>query len=179
MLGAAAFVVYAVQYSDFGKGGTTTVRVQGVPSRQASPQVSPIAVRLANAIGRASLGRRFRAVDMAAVGPLGWTRVYVFRDETSATIQQRLGFDWPGAPEAVPRSGEHESLIAFVDGSKVAGSTFFGDAIGHLDCLTAERGYMRGTPFVVRFARRTHDPYLATARPEGPDAECLRAVGAR
>ncbi len=174
MLVTAAFVVYAVQYSDFGKGGTTTVSLQGVPS----PQASQIAVRLANAVGRASLGRRFRAVDMASVAPFGWTRVYVFRDETGADIQQRLGFDWPGAPETVPRSGEHESLIAFVDGSRVVGSAFFSDAIGHLDCLTAEAVTCGGHSSSSASRGRRTEPYLATTRPEGADAACLRAVGA-
>jgi hypothetical protein len=173
VLAAAAFVVYAVQFSDFGKGGTGTVTIQGTPP----PQGSPISVRLANAIGRASLGPRFRQVDMATVAPFGWDRVYVFKDTTSTDIQKRLGFDWPGAPPSVPRSGEHEGLVAFVDGKHVTRSAFFSDAIGHLDCLGAQDGYPRGTGFVVRFTAKGHEPYLATAQPDAAEAVCLRAVG--
>jgi hypothetical protein len=174
VLAVAGFIVYAVQFSDFGKGGTTTVRLNGI----APPAASPIAVRLANAIGRANLGRRFRAVDMAAVAPFGWDRMYVFRDETGSDIRQRLGFDWSGAPDVVPRSGEHEGLLVFVGGQTVTGSAFFSDAIGHLDCLTAPAGYTRDTRFVVRFARRSHAPYLASTRPDAAESACLRAVGA-
>lgn len=174
MLGTAGFVVYAVQYSDFGKGGTTTVSLRGVPP----PQASPIQVRLANAVGRASLGRRFRGVDMAKIAPFAWDRVYVFRDTTSADIDRRLGFHWADAPDAVPRSGEHESLLVFTSGKRVAGSTFFSDAIGHLDCLAAQAGYPRGTRFRVRYARGGHEPYLATVPPDAAQVACLSAVGA-
>jgi hypothetical protein len=171
---AAGVIVYAVQFSDFGKGGTTTVSLNGIPP----PPASPIAVRLANAIGRASLGRRFRTVDMTAVAPFAWDRLYVFRDETKDDISRRLGFDWSGAPDTVPRSGEHEGLLAFVRAKTVAGSAFFSDAIGHLDCLTAEGGYPRGTQFAVRFTRPGRTPYLATTRPDAAQAACLKAVGA-
>jgi hypothetical protein len=174
VLAVAGFIVYAVQFSDFGKGGTTTVRLNGI----APPPASPIAVRLANAIGRASLGPRFRTVDMAAVAPFAWDRVYVFRDETGADIRQRLGFDWSGAPDVVPRSGEHEGLLAFVRGKTVTGSAFFSDAIGHLDCLTAPGGYAHDTHFVVRFTHTERAPYLATTRPDAAESACLRAVGA-
>ncbi|HEY2604369.1 MAG TPA: hypothetical protein VGI67_22620 [Thermoleophilaceae bacterium] len=175
MLAAAGIVVYAAQFSDFGSGGTTGVRLDAAPPPAAA---SPIAVRLANAIGRANLGRRFRAVDMAKVAPFRWERVYVFANEASDDIKRRLGFDWTGAPETVPRSGQHESLLAFVRGGQVAGSAFFSDAIGHLDCLTAEGGYPRGTRFVVRYTRNDHAPYLATTRPDAADAACLHAVAA-
>jgi hypothetical protein len=134
-------------------------------------------VRLANAVGRASLGPRFRAVDLAAVAPFGWDRVYVFRDVTGTDIQKRLGFDWAGAPPVVPREGERESLIVFVDGKRVAQSAFFSDAVGHLDCLGAENGYPRGTRFVIRFTFKGHEPYLTTASPDTGEAVCLRAVG--
>jgi hypothetical protein len=174
VLAFAAFIVYAVQYSDFGKGGTTTARLEGTPP----PQASPIAVRLANAVGRASLGRRFHRVDMAAVAPFAWDRLYVFRDATAADIRRRLGFDWAGAPDSVPRSGEHESLLAFTRGTRVVSSTFFSEAIGHLDCLSAPAGYPRGTRFQIRFTRKGRDPYLATAPPNASDAACLQAVGA-
>jgi hypothetical protein len=174
VLATAGFLVYAVQFSDFGKGGTTTVALQAAPP----PGVSAIAVRLANAVGRASLGRGFRSVDMAAVAPFGWQRVYVFRDATSAAIRSRLGFDWLGAPATVPRSGEHESLLVFVDGRRVTGSAFFSDAIGHLDCLNAPRGYPRGTRFVVRFTRRGREPYLAAVPGDVAQIACLQAVGA-
>ncbi len=166
--------MYAVQFSDFGKGTTSTVRIEGAPPAQASP----ITIRLAEAIGRASIGSRFRGIDLARVAPFGWDRVYVFRDTTGEEIQRRLGFDWPGAPPAVPRSGERESLIAFADGRRVAQSAFFSDAVGHLDCLGAERGYPRGTRFVVRYTRQAHVPYLATAPPDPAQQACLRAVGA-
>jgi len=175
VLAGAGVIVYAVQFSDFGKGGTTTVALQGAPP----PRVSAISVRLANAIGRASLGRRFRSVDMATVGgPIGWNRVYVFRDVTGAEIRARLGFQWPGAPPAVPRSGKHESLLVFVDGHRVAASAFFSDAIGHLDCLGAPAGYPRGTRFAVRFTRKGHEPYLAAVPADVAETACLSAVGA-
>jgi hypothetical protein len=171
----AGFVIWAVASSGSGGGRPTTVRIGGgVPP----PTSSPIAVRLANAVGRANLGRRFRSIDMTGVAPFAWDRMYVFRDETRADIQRRLGFDWPGAPSAVPRGGEPESLIAFVRGRAVVGSAFFSDAIGHLDCLTAPGGYARGTRFVVRFTRRTRDAYLATTAPDLAEAACLAAVGA-
>ena len=117
MVATAGFVIWAVASSGSGGGRTTTVRIGGgLPP----PTSSPIAVRLANAVGRANLGRRFRSIDMAAVAPFAWDRVYVFRDETRDDIQRRLGFEWPGAPSAVPRSGEHESLVAFVRGRTYA-----------------------------------------------------------
>jgi hypothetical protein len=175
VIATAVFVVVAVQFSDFGNGGTTTVRVEGT----APPQASPVAVRIANAIGRASLGRRFREVDMLKVAPFAWDRAYVFANETSADIQRRLGFRWTGAPATVPREGQHESLLVFVRGRQVAASGFFSDAIGNLDCLTALRGYPRGTRFLVRFTRkRPREPYLSTLRPDAGEAACLRAVGA-
>ena len=174
VLAAAAFVIWAVSTSGSGTSGSPTVKVQGLPP----PRSSPIAVRLANAIGRANLGPRFRSVNMTAVAPFAWDRMYVFRDETSSDIRQRLGFDWSGAPDTVPRSGQHESLLAFTRGKGVVGSAFFSDGVGHLDCLTAPAGYARGTPFVVRFTRRGHDAYLATSPPDASDAACLRAVGA-
>jgi hypothetical protein len=173
VLATAGFVVYAVGYSDFGKSGTT-VRLEGAPP----PRSSPIAVRLANAVGRANLGRRFRSVDMATVAPFAWDRVYVFANDTRADMRRRLGFDWPGAPDTVPRTGEHESLLAFTSGRRVAGSAFFSDAIGHLDCLSAPGGYPRGTHFAVRFTRTGHDPYLVTAAPDPAEVACLRSVGA-
>ena len=176
VLATAGFVVWAVASSDSGGGRTTTVSIGG---GLAPPQSSPIAVRLANAVVRANLGPRFRTVDMTRVAALPWDRVYVFRDTTSADIQRRLGFDWNGAPDTVPRSGEQESLLAFTSGRRVAASAFFSDAIGHLDCLTAENGYPRGTRFEVRFTRRGHDPYLASSAPDDAEKACLSAVGAR
>ena len=174
MLATAAFVVWAVATSGSGTSGSPTVKISGLPP----PRSSPIAVRLANAIGRANLGARFRTVDMTAVAPFAWDRVYVFRDETSSDINQRLGFDWSGAPDTVPRSGQRESLLAFTRGRQVVASAFFADGIGHLDCLSAPDGYARGTPFAVLFTRKGHDPYLAPATPGGSEATCLRAVGA-
>lgn len=148
------------------------MKIEGAP-----PRTSPISVRLANAVGRASLGRRLRAVDLATVAPFGWDRVYVFRNASSTEIQQRLGFGWPGAPPSVPRSEEHESLLAFVDGKHVTQSAFFSDAIGHLDCLAARGGYQRGTSFVIRFTPKGREPYLTTVKPDAAEAVCLRAVG--
>ena len=142
------------------------------------PSSSPIAERLANGIVRANLGPRFHALQMTAVAPFAWERAYVFRDTTRDDIRRRLGFDWPDAPDTVPRSGEHESLVVFVRGRQVAGSAFLADAVGHLDCLTAPRGYARGTRFTVRFTAR-HDPYVAASPPSGADIACLRAVRVR
>ncbi len=176
MLVAAGFVVWAVASSGSGANKTATVRLGGAPPPPA--QASPIAVQLANAVGRANIGSRFRRVDMTRVAPFAWDRVLVFQDESSADINRRLGFDWGGAPASVPRGAEREALLAFVHGRQVAGSAFFSAAIGHLDCLTAPRGYTRGTPFVVRFTRQ-HDAYLATLKPDAAEAACLRAVGAR
>jgi hypothetical protein len=174
VLVTAGFVIWAVGSSRSGTSRTTTVKLQGLPP----PRSSPIAVRLANTVGRANLGPRFRTVDMGAVAPFAWDRVYVFRDETSADIRRRLGFDWSGAPDTVPRSGEHESLLAFTRGREVTASAFFSDAIGHLDCLSAPGGYARGTRFVVRFTRKGHEPYLASLPADAAEAACLRAVGA-
>ena len=175
MLATAGFVIWAVASSGSGSGRSTTVRIGGgLPT----PQSSPIAVRLANAVGRANLGARFRSVDMTAVAPFAWDRMYVFRDASAADIRRRLGFDWSGAPESVPRGGERESLLAFTRGRQVVGSAFFSDAIGHLDCLAAPVGYPRATEFAVRFTRKDHTAYLATAKPDAAEAACLRAVGA-
>jgi hypothetical protein len=175
VLATAGFVIWAVASSGSGSGRSTTVRIGGgLPP----PQSSPIAVRLANAVGRSNLGARFRAVDMTAVAPFAWDRMYVFRDESGADIRRRLGFDWSGVPASVPRSGEHESLLAFTHGKRVAGSAFFSDAIGHLDCLAAPAGYARGTRFVVRFTRKGHTAYLATAQSDAAESACLTAVGA-
>jgi hypothetical protein len=175
VLATAGFVIWAVASSGSRGGRTTTVRIGGgLPT----PQASPIAVRLANAVVRANLGPRFRTIDMARVAARPWDRLYVFRDATNDDIRRRLGFDWGGAPDTVPRSGEHESLLVFTTGRRVAASAFFSDAIGHLDCLTAETGYPRQTRFVVRFTRRGHDPYLATSPPDAGQKACLSAVGA-
>jgi hypothetical protein len=175
VLATAGFVIWAVASSGSGGGRATTVRIgPGL----AVPRSSPIAERLANAIVRANLGPRFRAVHMTEVAPFAWERVYVFRDTTGDEIRRRLGFDWPDAPDTVPRSGEHESLLVFVRARQVAGSAFLADAIGHLDCLGALGGYARGTRFVVRYTAR-HDPYLSTSPPDAAGAACLRAVGVR
>ncbi|HET8673623.1 MAG TPA: hypothetical protein VFL87_08310 [Thermoleophilaceae bacterium] len=175
VIATAAFVVWAVQSSIDHKTVVNVGRVGGPP-----PQPSPVTVRLANAIGRASLGRGHRGVDMARVAPFAWDRVYVFASETSVDIHRRLGFAWKDAPAAVPRSGEHESLIAFVRGRRVVAASFFADAIGQLGCLSAPGGYVRGTAFVVRFTRsKPPAPYLSDTRPAGADAACLHAVGAR
>jgi hypothetical protein len=175
VIATAAFVVWAVQSSIEHKTVINVGRVGGPP-----PQPSPVTVRLANAIGRASLGRSQRSVDMTRVAPFGWDRVYVFASETSVDIDRRLGFTWRNAPSTVPRSGEHESLIAFVRGRRVVASSFFPDAIGQLGCLSAPAGYSRGTPFIVRFTRsKPPAPYLASLRPAAADATCLRTVGAR
>lgn len=173
VLATAGFVIWAVGTSSSG-GRATTVQAGGAPP----PKNSPIAVSLANAVGRANLGRRYRTIDMAQVAPFAWDRLYVFRDETSADIRRRLGFDWADAPDTVPRSGQRESLLVFTRGRGVAAPAFFSDAIGHLDCLTALDGYPRGTRFVVAFTRRGHVPYVATQPPDPSDAACLRAVGA-
>jgi hypothetical protein len=175
VLATAGFVVWAVASSGSGGDRATTVRIgRDLPL----PQSSPIAERLANAIVRANLGPRFRAVNMTRVAPFAWERVYVLRDTTGDDIRRRLGFDWPGAPDVVPRSGEHESLVVFVRGHKVAGSAFLADAIGHLDCLSAPGGYTRSTRFTVRYTAR-HDPYLSASPPAAADVACLRAVGVR
>src|SRR5689334_15150557 len=175
VLATAGFVVWAVASSGSSGGRTTTVRIGGgIPL----PQSSPISVRLANAVVRANLGPRFKAVNMATIAPLPWDRVYVFRDVTSADIHQRLGFDWKDAPDTVPRRGEHESLLVFAQGRRVTASAFFSDAIGRLDCLGAPAGYARDTRFVVRFTKRGHDAYLASATPDAAEAACLHAVGA-
>lgn len=176
MILAAAFVAWAVATSGSGTNKTATVRLGGAPPPP--PEASPIGVRLANAIGRASLGPRYRRVEMTRVAPFAWDRLLAFQDETRADIDRRLGFAWGGAPTSVPRGNEREALLAFVRGRQVAGSAFLSAAIGHLDCLTAQAGYRRGTTFVVRFTPK-HDPYLAVARPTGSDAACLRAVRAR
>jgi hypothetical protein len=170
----AAFVVVAVQYSDFGKGGTTTLDVTGAAPPPAT--ASPIAVRLSNAIGRASLGPAHRSVDMGVVAPFAWDRFHVFASQTSVDIRRALGFDWKGAPETVPRSGRHESLLVFVRGQDVAGSAFFSDAIGRLDCLVNDAGYPRGTQFLVRYSKKK-EPYLTTMRPRGAERQCLVAAG--
>jgi hypothetical protein len=170
----AGFVVWAVQSSINHKTVVDVGRVGGP-----APQASPLAVRLANAIGRASIGPAQRRIDMSLIAPFAWERVYVFSDETSLDIDRRLGFHWPAAPAQVPRSGRRESLIAFVGGRRVAGASFFSEAIGGLDCLTAPGGYPRGTRFVVRYTKaKPPAPFLATARPSGADAACLKAVGA-
>jgi hypothetical protein len=175
VLATAALVVVAVQYSDFGKSGAV-VNVEG--SAPAPPRASPIAVRLANAIGRASLGPRHRVIDMSRVAPLAWERVYVFASQTSADIRRRLGFAWPGAPPSVPRPGERESLLVFVQGRKVAASAFLSDAIGGLDCLIEPSGYPRGTRFLVRFTRgKPPAPLLSTRRPGLAERRCLHAAG--
>jgi hypothetical protein len=175
VLASAGFVVWAVASSGSSGGRTTTVRIGGgIPL----PQSSPISVRLANAVVRANLGARFREVNMATIAPLPWDRVHVFRDVTSDDIRHRLGFDWNDAPDTVPRSGEHESLLVFTQGQKVTASAFLSDAIGRLDCLGAPAGYTRDTRFVVRFTRNGHNVYLATATPDAAEAACLRAVGA-
>jgi hypothetical protein len=171
VLATAAFVVWAVRYSDFGKS-SADVTVPGLPP----PQASPIAVRLANAIGRASLGPSRRTVHMASIASFAWERVYVFANETSAEIARSLGFEWSGAPATVPRPGNREALLVFVRGREVAGSAFFSDAIGGLECLVAPAGYPRGTRFVVRFTRRKA-PFLSTSRPDGAESRCLRFVG--
>jgi hypothetical protein len=175
VLGPGGFVAWAVGSSGGSGGDVVSVNGSAVPQ----PQASPIAVRLANAIGRANLGPAQRRVDMTRIAPSRWDRVYVFSDETAVDIRRRLGFDWRNAPDAVPREGEHETLVTFVRGRRVASATFFSDAIGRLDCLTAPGGYPRGTRFVVRFSHaKPPVPYLATSRPRGAEAICLRAVGA-
>ena len=173
VLATAGFVVWAVASSDSG-GRATTAAVQTPPP----PRASPVAVRLANAIGRASLGPRFRKVDMGAIAPFAWDRMYVFAGETGADIARRLGFEWKGAPATVPRPGQHESLLVFVRERHVAASAFFSDAIGGLGCLVAQSGYPRGTRFVVRFTH-SKTAVLATAHPDAAERGCLRAVGAR
>lgn len=173
VLATAAFLVWAVQFSDFGKG-STTIGVQ----TPAPPQASPIAVRLANAIGRASLGRRHRMVDMTKVAPFAWGRMYVFSNETSADIRRRLGFEWSGAPDTVPRHGQRESLLVFTAGQRVTGSAFFSEAIGRLDCLGSPSGYRRGTRFSVRFtSAKPPEAYLVNAPPGPGERACLNAVG--
>lgn len=175
VLGVGGFVAWAVGSSGDQGGDVVSVNGSAVPQ----PQASPTAVRLANAFGRANLGPAHRRVDMSRIAPFSWDRFYVFADETSADIRRRLGFDWRNAPDAVPRDGEHEVLVAFVRGRRVASATFFSDAIGQLDCLTAPGGYQRSTRFVVRFSRASPPaPYLSTSRPRGAEAVCLRAVGA-
>jgi hypothetical protein len=175
VLGLGGFVAWAVGSS--GNSGSDVLSVNG--SAVPQPQASPIAVRLANAIGRANLGPAHRRVDMARIAPFRWDRVYVFSNETSLDIRRRLGFDWRNAPDAVPREGEHEALVAFVRGRRVESATFFSNAIGRLDCLTAPGGYPRGARFVVRFSRgKPPVPYLSTSRPRGAEAICLRAVRA-
>jgi hypothetical protein len=174
VLAAAAFVVWAVQYSDFGKGGTTTVGVTGLAPPPAT--ASPITVRLSNAIGRANLGPSHRTVNMTAVAPFAWDRMYVFASQTAVDIRRALGFDWKSAPETVPRPGRHESLLAFVRGRSVPGSAFMSDAIGRLDCLASDAGYPRGTRFVVRYSGQK-EPFLTTANPSGTERTCLTAAG--
>jgi hypothetical protein len=175
VLGVAGFVIWAVQYSDFGDAGTATVNLRSAPP----PVSSPVAVRLANALGRANLGRAHRAVDMAAIAPFAWDRLHVFASATSLDIRRDLGFDWPGAPDTVPRPGRRETLLVFVSGGRIAGSVFFSEAIGRLDCLALNpAGYARGTSFRVRFAR-DKTAFLSTRRPAGPERSCLRAAGVK
>jgi hypothetical protein len=176
VLAAAALVVVAVQYSDFGKGGTTTVSVTGFTPPPGT--ASPITVRLSNAIGRANLGRSHRSLDLTTVAPFPWDRTYVFASQTSVDIRRALGFDWKDAPETVPRSGRHESLLVFVRGRSVSGAAFLSDAIGRLDCLAGDAGYPRGTRFVVRYSK-DRVAFLSTARPSGVERECLTAAGVR
>lgn len=175
MLVAAAFVVVAVQYSDFGKGGSTTLAVTGLAPPPAT--ASPVTVRLSNAIGRANLGPSHRVVDITAVAPFPWDRMHVFASQTAVDIRRALGFDWKNAPETVPRSGRHESLLVFLRDRSVANSAFLSDAIGRLDCL-AGAGYPRGTRFVVRYSKEKV-AFLSTVRPRGVERQCLSAAGVR
>jgi hypothetical protein len=176
VLVAAAFVVVAVQYSDFGKGGTSTLAITGLAPPPAT--ASPVTVRLSNAIGRANLGPSHRVVDMTAVAPFAWDRMDVFASQTSVDIRRALGFEWKNAPETVPRSGRHESLLVFTRGRAVAGSAFLSDAIGRLDCLAGDAGHPRGTRFLVRYSK-DQVPFLSTLRPRGVERQCLRAAGVR
>jgi hypothetical protein len=150
VLATAAFVVVAVQYSDFGKGGTSTVNVTGLAPPPAT--ASPITVRLSNAIVRANLGPSHRIIDMTAVAPFPWDRVYV-------------------------RQGQRESLLTFTRRGSVARAALLSDAIGRLECLVNQAGYPRGTRFVVRYSK-DKTAFLSTARPAGPERQCLVAAGA-
>jgi hypothetical protein len=170
VLATAAFVVWAVASSD-GGGRTTTAAVEQPQAAQASP----VAVRLANAIGRASLGASHRRIDMNAVAPFAWDRMYVFAGQTLADIRRTLGFAPKSAPVTVPN---HQTYIVFLHGRSVAQSALFSDAVGQLDCLLAQRGYPRGTPFVVRFTRQ-RGAVLSTERPDAAERGCLNAVGVR
>ena len=176
MLATAAFIVVAVQYSDFGKGGTTTLSLTGLTPPPGA--ASPITVRLSNAIGRANLGPNQRAVDMTTVAPFPWDRMYVFANQTTVDIRRALGFDWKEAPETVPRAGRHESLLVFVRDGTVTGAAFLSDAIGRLDCLVGDAGYQRGTRFLVRYSKDKM-AFLSTVRPQGVERQCLTAAGVR
>ena len=151
VLATAAFVVVAVQYSDFGKGGTTSVNVPGLTSPPAT--ASPITVRLSNAIGRANLGPSHRLVNMAAVAPFPWDRLYV-------------------------RRGQRESLLTFMRGGSVARAALLSDAIGRLECLVNDAGYRRSARFIVRYSK-DRAAFLSTQRPRGAERQCLAAAGVR
>jgi hypothetical protein len=175
VLATAGFIVYAVQFSDFGRDQPST-GTPGLPPGQASP----IAVRLANAMGRANLGRSHRGVNMGKVAPFAWDRMYVFAGESRADIQRRLGFVWADAPASVPRPGRRETLLVFVRGKQVAGFAFFGNEVDELGCLNRLGGYPRSTRFVTRFSAGTNtvppEGFLSTAHVDAAERACLGAA---
>ena len=111
------------------------------------------------ALGRAALDPRSgypAEVDLAALAPFAWTRVYVFgSDTTAAAIEGALGFRWRDTSFQLP--GGASGLLVFVNGVRVVRELRFTSSEPRLDCISG-RSFSRAS---ARFHPETRlDPWL-------------------
>ena len=95
------------------------------------------------------------SVQMAAVAPFPWTRLYVFPPYSAPDrITGTLGFPWVGATSAINHS-DLVSLLVFVHDRRVVASVEHPRAQGDLAALYRPEGYARDSAtFVVQQAGR-------------------------
>lgn len=89
-----------------------------------------------------------QTVDLAALMPFPWTRVFVFGLGTRpAEIDRALGFNWKPAPSEAPLDPSATVLLLFVNGGtqrrEVVREAIYGESTPRFDCI-AGKSFTRG-----------------------------------
>jgi hypothetical protein len=112
--------------------------------------------QLSRALSKAMQRGDGAIVDFPKIAPFDWDRVYFFDPYTDEkTIEEALGFPWPGVTQTTIRSSDSVNLVVLVKGNSVAEWFEHPRRDAELRDIVNREGYSRET---ARFQVRVIDP---------------------